>query len=155
MDNQANVRRFCPEDYVRVSEIDRECFEYSYSGDAFRTLMASRGYVTPVKGQVQGFVLADFSKPQIEIQILGVAKGRRRAGHGRNLLRFFQSLVEGDSSEYNQIHLKCDENNDDAIRFYSDIGFKRTALIHQAYMEFHPPRNAIVWSYKPCATPAG
>ena len=129
----ATVQGAGPCDVALLAELSRRCFLEGEAAVFAGTPWTARslaeilalpgafGLVTVAAGEPVGFVLAQALFEDCEILSLGVLAARRRAGHGRRLLRAAGAAAAGRGAR--RLLLEVAESNAGARAFYRAEGF--------------------------------
>ncbi len=132
------------EDAWQVAEILRAAREAaSWSEEALRETVKLPGvsaFVSEREGIVSGIVVGRQVLDEAEILNLAVARGVRRQGEGRALVR--RMLHRFAEVEVSRVFLEVRESNTGAIAFYRGLGFQAIGTRPDYYQE--PKESATV-----------
>ena len=152
-------------DVALLAELNRRCFlegeAAAFAGTPWTArsvaeilaLPSAFGLVAVASGEPVGFVLAQALFEDCEILALGVLATRRRAGHGRRLLRAAGAAAAGRGAR--RLLLEVAESNAGARAFYRAEGF---ADVGRRRNYYHLPDGTLadaVICARPLEVPAG
>jgi ribosomal protein S18 acetylase RimI-like enzyme len=130
------VRAYEKADFETLWRIDQACFDpkLAYSRFELAVYMRRPGSFTLVaesalqgsgsgngRGQVVGFVVAEYRRRTGHIITIDVVEEARRAGVGSALLNAAEENLRG--MGVNAVELETPVNNTTAIRFYKEMGY--------------------------------
>ncbi len=108
-----------------LAKLHAACFEEAWNEVALTSIMASPGVsalmATSAEGPV-GLLLYRVAAGEAEILTIGVDPNLRRRGAGKALLISLLAL------KFPQVFLEVASSNDDAIKLYTNAGFKQVGL---------------------------
>lgn len=119
------LQRMSWADLDEVHQIERECFTSPWPKNVFRSMLSDHSafaYVARMDRQIVGYVISWLDRDQVIIANLAVRASSRRQGLGRYLLTF--AMEEGFHAGASWAVLDVRESNLNAIRLYSDMGFR-------------------------------
>lgn len=142
------IRAMLAADAATVAKILGEAPEAAnWSRESFEELTKSPGglaLVSEVEGEISGFLVGRQVVDEAEVLNLGVARGRRRRGDGRALLKAAMDewLVRGVS----RVFLEVRESNEAGIAFYTKHEFAKTGRRSAYYRD--PVEAAVIMEKK-------
>lgn len=125
---KVHVRWMIRQDLDIVCEIEKECFEFSWTGRDFVAAMRQRrciGLVAECDSQVVGYIIYVLNKDNIEITNLGVKRTLQRKGVGSKMVS--KLIGKLDLDRRSKLILTVRESNVTAQCFFRDVaqpGFK-------------------------------
>lgn len=82
-------------------------------------------------GLLAGFAIMNFKDSEAHLNLLAVEPDYQRNGIGRSLLRWLEETAVVAGTFLISLEVRAD--NDDALGFYSDLGYQETGLIPRYY----------------------
>ncbi len=137
------LRRYVPDDFARVMEIDHACFvegiAYPEEEMQYFLDMPSAIALVGVDGEaLQGFVIADHFRPRRGAQFMGriitidVAPQAQKSGLGTLLLAGAEEeLIKAGCSH---VSLEVGVDNQVALRFYKKMGYSVLRVLPRYYL---------------------
>jgi ribosomal-protein-alanine N-acetyltransferase len=128
------IRRFELKDIPQVLRIERTSFKNPYDISTFLYFWEAEpeGFlVAEMRGRVVGYVMASSRNGEGEILSISVMPEFRRKGIGRRLMERAIEYLRGKGVD--RIGLEVREGNEEAIKFYEKLGFKRAYKIPKYY----------------------
>ena len=117
-----HIRWMVRKDLDIVSEIEKECFEFPWTGNDFVAAMRQRnciGRVAECDSQIVGYVIYVMNQDNIEITNLGVKKKLRHKGVGTQMVS--QLIGKLDLQRRPKLILTVRESNVVAQCFFRDV----------------------------------
>jgi [ribosomal protein S18]-alanine N-acetyltransferase len=137
------LRRYVPEDFSRITEIDHACFAegIAYPEEEMRYFLGMPSAITlvGVNGKsVQGFVIADHFRPRKGAKFMGriitidVAPEAQKSGLGTLLLAGAEEeLIKAGCGH---VSLEVAVDNEVALRFYKKMGYSVLKVLPRYYL---------------------
>lgn len=136
------LRRYLPEDFSRITEIDHECFAegIAYPEDEMRYFLEMPSAITlvGVNGEsVHGFVIADHFRPRKGARFMGriitidVAPEAQKSGLGTLLLAGAEEELL--KAGCGHVSLEVAVDNEVALRFYKKMGYSVLRVLPRYY----------------------
>lgn len=127
------LKRYERQDIARMTQIEQEILhttlgEEYYINDLNNPL--ARHYVWLENGQIIGFISSIYDGDSLEILNFGIAKKYQHQGYGTLFLATFIDLIYQEGLSH--ISLEVRVSNQNAIRLYQKLGFKKV-YIRKAY----------------------
>ena len=92
---------------------------------------ASNVVVAHVGGSPLGFAIMKYGDDTAHLLLMAVHRDARRRGAGRAMLAWLEQVAQ--AAGIGRIRLEARHDNEDALRFYSRVGFVQMALSHGYY----------------------
>lgn len=138
------LRKFRPEDFDRLLEIDQACFVegIAYNADEMRFFLSMPSAINLVGvkgGRIQGFIVADRFRQRRASRFMGriitidVAPEARRGGLGTLLLSAAERELQEAGCEY--VFLEVAVDNESALRFYKKHGYSVVKVLPRYYLD--------------------
>ena len=133
------IRRAELRDIRRLAELERACFEESYSEELLAFLITSPEHVSLVAelgGIIIGMAIGGL-EPGERGELVGhiwtieVMAPYRRRGVGARLLSELEEALRARGAR--ECYLEVRADNEPAIRLYERAGYERTGLLHDYY----------------------
>jgi ribosomal-protein-alanine N-acetyltransferase len=135
------IRKFQPQDFQQVLEIEQEAFNehnpYLYMH--FYEMNADTFLVAEHRGKILGFIVGLIIDGTGKIFSIAVHRNHRQRGIGSMLLGALSNIFQ--ESRITEVYLEVRETNHPARRFYEKHGFTPIAL-EPAY--YNDGENAII-----------
>lgn len=144
---EQGIRLATIDDFKGVEKINDDCGLSRWSLEDYRRRlqMGDQMWVLEnTSGRLEGFVLARFLPPEMEILKLAVVPARRRNGIGSGLLA--TALETGRRWGCRECYLEVRRAAKGAIRFYSRNGFRPAGVRRNYYR--NPEEDAVVMKYQ-------
>ena len=137
------LRRYVPEDFERIMEIDHACFVegIAYPDEEMRYFLNMPSAITLVGldgGNAQGFVIADHFRPRKGAKFMGriitidVVPEAQKSGLGTLLLAGAeQELINAGCGH---VSLEVAVDNEVALRFYKKMGYSVLRVLPRYYL---------------------
>ena len=137
------LRRYVPEDFHRITEIDHACFVegIAYPEEEMRYFLEMPSAITlvGVNGKtVQGFVIADHFRPRKGARFMGriitidVAPEQQKSGLGTMLLKGAEEELI--NAGCGHVSLEVAVDNQVALRFYKKMGYSVLRVLPRYYL---------------------
>ena len=137
------LRRYVPEDFSRITEIDHACFAegIAYPEEEMRYFLEMPSAITlvGVNGKsVHGFVIADHFRPRKGAKFMGriitidVAPEAQKSGLGTLLLEGAEEELLKAGCGYVSLEVAVD--NEVALRFYKKMGYMVLRVLPRYYL---------------------
>ncbi len=138
------LRKYRPEDFDRLLEIDQACFVegIAYNADEMRLFLSMASAITLVgveSGHIQGFIVADHFRQRRASRFMGriitidVAPVAQHEGLGTLLLTAAEKELEHAGCDY--ISLEVAVDNESALRFYKKHGYSVVKVLPRYYLD--------------------
>ncbi len=139
-----HVRRYQPEDFPRLLEIDQACFieGIAYSKEEMRYFVAMPTAISLVGMQgkvIMGFIIADRFRPRRALRSMGkiitidVAPQAQHSGIGTLLMSSAESELKKEGCDYVSLEVAVD--NEPALRFYKKHGYSVLKVLPRYYLD--------------------
>lgn len=139
-----HVRKFRPEDFPRLLEIDQSCFVegIAYSKEEMRYFVGMPTAIVLVGLQdeeIMGFVIADRFRPRRASRSIGkiitidVAPQAQHSGLGTLLMSAAEGELKRAGSDYVSLEVAVD--NEPALRFYKKHGYSVLKALPRYYLD--------------------
>lgn len=136
------LRRYVPEDFPRLMEIDHACFAegIAYPEEEMRYFLKMPSAITIVGSEgkaVKGFVIADHFRPRKGTQAMGriitidVAPDAQKSGLGSMLLAGAEEELK--KAGCSHVSLEVSVDNQIALRFYKQKGYSVLRVLPRYY----------------------
>jgi [ribosomal protein S18]-alanine N-acetyltransferase len=136
MNNDYFLRDYRADDLDGIFRLDEICFtrEFRFDRESMREFAEKRNAVVQVAeevcGRIAGFVIAHIERIASEwwayVVTLDIAPEHRRKGLARQLMREAESRAAAAGARWIQLHVFT--GNDEAIRFYEQMGYERIRI---------------------------
>lgn len=137
------LRRYQPDDFPRLMEIDHACFAegIAYPDEEMRYFLNRRSAITLVATddhKIQGFVIADRFRSRRSTHSMGriitidVAPEAQRSGVGTLLLSSVEKELKCAECDYVSLEVAVDNRN--AMRFYKTHGYSVLKILPRYYL---------------------
>jgi [ribosomal protein S18]-alanine N-acetyltransferase len=137
------LRRYQPNDFPRLMEIDHACFAegIAYPEEEMRYFLNRRSAITLVAtddGSIQGFVIADHFRARRTTHSMGriitidVAPEAQKSGAGTLLLTSVEKELKRAECDYVSLEVAVD--NQKAMRFYKKHGYSVLKILPRYYL---------------------
>ncbi|MGZ4897806.1 MAG: N-acetyltransferase family protein [Candidatus Angelobacter sp.] len=139
-----HVRKYQPEDFPRVLEIDQTCFVegIAYFPEEMRYFLATPTAISLVglqDEQIMGFVIADRFRPRRASRSMGkiitidVAPPAQHSGLGTLLMSSAEAGLKQADCDYVSLEVAVD--NEPALRFYKKHGYSVLKVLPRYYLD--------------------
>lgn len=134
--SELKLREYRAGDWRAMYMLDLQCFEpaFQFSSSAMRGFAEAPRAVTilaEAEGKLVGFCIANQEEQIGYVITLDVATAWRQKGLARRLMAEVESRLQGHGVVEAELHVYV--RNEGAIRFYEDIGYKRTGVAEDFY----------------------
>jgi ribosomal protein S18 acetylase RimI-like enzyme len=138
------LRRYQPQDFPRLLEIDESCFVegIAYSPEEMRYFLSMPTAISLVGLQdetIMGFVIADRFRPRRALRSMGkiitidVAPEAQHSGVGTALMSSAESGLKDAGCDYVSLEVAVD--NEPALRFYKKHGYSVLKVLPRYYLD--------------------
>jgi ribosomal protein S18 acetylase RimI-like enzyme len=139
-----NVRRYQPEDFPRLLEIDQACFVegIAYAKEEMSYFLGMPTAISLVglhDKTIMGFVIADKFRPRRASRSIGkiitidVAPAAQHSGMGSLLMSSAEAELKSAGCDYVSLEVAVD--NDPALRFYKKHGYAVLKILPRYYLD--------------------
>ena len=138
------VRKYAPDDFERLLEIDQSCFVegIAYSQEEMRYFLNMPTAISLVglqEEKIMGFVIADRFRPRRASRSVGkiitidVAPGAQHSGLGSLLMTSAEAGLKQAGCGYVSLEVAVD--NEPALRFYQKHGYSVLKILPRYYLD--------------------
>lgn len=138
IDQTVSIRLAVPGDGFTIAIMSRELIEHglgwSWTPQRVRKSIADRDtnvIVACVGKHVVGFAIAQYGEEQLHLSLLAVRTDYQRRGLGKSLLAWVEKSAV--TAGIHTMRLEVRAQNQEARRFYRNIGFEEVALLPLYY----------------------
>jgi ribosomal protein S18 acetylase RimI-like enzyme len=144
-----NVRKYHPNDFTRLLEIDQSCFVegIAYSEEEMRYFLSMPTAISLVgmveagihQEEIMGFVIADRFRPRKASRSMGkiitidVAPEGQHSGVGTLLMTSAEAELKQAGCDYVSLEVAVD--NESALRFYKKHGYSVLKVLPRYYLD--------------------
>jgi len=139
-----HVRKYQPEDFPRLLEIDRSCFVegIAYSKEEMRYFVDMPTAISLVGMQgkvIMGFIIADRFRPRRALRSMGkiitidVAPEAQHSGLGTLLMSAAEAELKLAGCDYVSLEVAVD--NEPALKFYKKHGYSVLKVLPRYYLD--------------------
>ena len=139
-----HVRKYQPEDFLRLLEIDQACFVegIAYAKEEMRYFLCMPTAISLVGSQdeqIMGFVIADRFRPRRASRSMGkiitidVAPEAQHSGMGTLLISSAEAELKQAGCDYVSLEVAVD--NEPALRFYKKHGYSVLKVLPHYYLD--------------------
>ena len=136
--------KICQSELASIFEISKQQFENeSWTFEQFKSSFSSPSTIFLIAKdhkEINSFLIAQDLIDSINILLIATKKEKENNGYGKKLL---ESLIE--KYPHKKIWLEVKEDNEKAIRFYSNNGF---VYIYERKKYYKDGKNAIILEFK-------
>ena len=140
------IREMRQSDLLRVAAIEREAYEFPWSGGIFRDCLLA-GYtslVTESRGEVIAYAIMSVAAAEAHLLNLCVAVAHQRSGYGRRML--YAIIERAIMAGADTLHLEVRPSNDAAIALYLQADFQRVGIRRRYYRASCGNEDAVLLS---------
>lgn len=140
-----NIRKYQPEDFSRLLEIDQSCFieGIAYSKEEMRYFLGMPTAISLVAidmAIIQGFLIADHFRPRRASRSVGkiitidVSPTAQHGGIGTLLMAAAEAELKQAGCDYVSLEVAVD--NEPALRFYKKHGYSVLKVLPRYYLDW-------------------
>jgi ribosomal-protein-alanine N-acetyltransferase len=139
--SEISLRNYRQTDVEAMFRLDKACFasEFRFSRQSMRSFAEERGAISLIAEdpahEIAGFILVHVEQSSVGLRgyvvTLDVAEKYRRAGLAARLLRSAEGRVSAAGARRMELHVFT--GNEEAIRFYEQMGYQRLGLQRRFY----------------------
>jgi ribosomal-protein-alanine N-acetyltransferase len=140
MSGETVLRNYRPEDLDAMFRLDEACFaeEFRFNRESIRMYAEERGAIVRIaekNGEIVGFVIVHVERlvkqPRGYVVTLDVDVKHRRLGVARRLMEEAEARIAAEGAPSMELHVFT--KNENAIRFYEQLGYRRIAMSQGFY----------------------
>jgi len=144
---RVHIRWMLRRDLAEVQAIERQCFEFPWQEEDFRSCLDQRnciGMVAEHGDRLVGFMIYEHQRHRIHVLNFAVAPDYQRRGVGTQMLAKLIGKLR--SQRRSRIVLEVRETNLAAQLFFRENGFRAVGVLRGFYQD--TPEDAYVMQYR-------